>query len=315
MLEVPEGLRRTAHNSEASWLRSAHQLIELVCRHCGIETLSTRRVLDVGCGTKVTKALVDGEIPIEKYVGIDVDPKVIDFLQTNVDKPNFEFHHIDVRNDFYNPDGLRLADRHELPVGDARFDVIWLFSVFTHLGPEDYVAMLRLLRRYVRPDGCLVFSLFINELTETGVGIVDLRFEQAVNDAATLDAALSREIERLVAEKGEAWFASETQGWVASLDEATRARVDEEWRRTASGEMDDMTPADSRPLFVDESGEFQSAGEPPDFVELMPEQPLLAPLFSRRYAIELFDGTGWEIVALNLPEPEYIQHYFVCRPA
>jgi SAM-dependent methyltransferase len=315
MLEVPEGLRRTGHRSEAGWLKSAYQLIELVSRECGLDTLATAEVLDVGCGTKVTKALLDGEIPIGRYVGIDVDPRVIRYLQANVSEPNFEFHHIDVRNDFYNPNGRRLADRHDLPVDDAGFDVIWLFSVFTHLGPEDYVAMLRLLRRYVRSDGWLVFSLFINERTDTGVGAVDRRFEQDASPAATANAALRNEIERLVADKGEAWFAGEVQTWLGTLDDGTKQLVEAEWQRKESGPTDDTSAAEPLPSFIDESGEFRFAGEPPDYVELMPDQPLLAPLFSRRHAVELFEGTGWEIVSLNPPEPDYIQHYFVCRPA
>jgi len=32
-----------------------------------------------------------------------------------------------------------------------RFDLICLFSVFTHMVPDDYIAMLRLLRRFVKP--------------------------------------------------------------------------------------------------------------------------------------------------------------------
>ena len=50
--------------------------------------------------------------------------------------PRFEFHHFDARNELYNPTGTPLADFEELPVGSARFDLISLFSVFTHLTPR-----------------------------------------------------------------------------------------------------------------------------------------------------------------------------------
>jgi hypothetical protein len=50
-----------------------------------------------------------------------------------------------------------------LPVGPRRFDLICLFSVFTHLAPHDYVAMLRLLRQHATPDATLLFSLFLDD--------------------------------------------------------------------------------------------------------------------------------------------------------
>jgi hypothetical protein len=48
--------------------------------------------------------------------------------------------------------------------------VICLYSVFTHLSPADYVTMLKILRRYVRPEGRLV-PLFVDELTDDGLGL------------------------------------------------------------------------------------------------------------------------------------------------
>jgi SAM-dependent methyltransferase len=258
-------------------MQSARQLLELVCRACGLRDLADSSVLDVGCGTKIAKALLDDRRLIARYVGIDVEPRVIEFLRANVDDERFAFHHIDVQNDLYNPDGLPLAERTELPLGDETFDIIWLFSVFTHVAPDDYVAMLRLLRRYVRDDGWLVFSLFVNEVTGTGYGPLELRAQH-----------LAREIERQVAEQGDAQLVAEL-----------------ERRRQAGGE-----PV----LFVTESGQLSSSGTPPDFVDLVPDKPLLQAIYSRSYAHELIEGTGWDVVSLNLPEPQYIQHYFVCRP-
>jgi hypothetical protein len=53
------------------------------------------------------------------------------------------------------------------------FDVICLFSVFTHLAPHDYRAMLQLLHRFAKPRARLFYTLFINELTDNGRGLVD----------------------------------------------------------------------------------------------------------------------------------------------
>ena len=74
----------------------------------------------------------------------------------------FRFVHWDVRHAFFN-DGtaLRLEDVSALPVPE-QFDVIWLFSVFTHLDESDARAMLRLLRQAVRREGRLLFTAFID---------------------------------------------------------------------------------------------------------------------------------------------------------
>ena len=79
-----------------------------------------------------------------------------------------------------------MTERTDLGVGDRTFDVIWLFSVFTHLAPHDYVTMLRLLRRYIRPDGRLIYTLFIDELTDGGHGFID-RVERGLHAADGLD--------------------------------------------------------------------------------------------------------------------------------
>ncbi len=207
-LEVPTWLRRGAHEDEQKWIESSHELLALVERSCGLSSLAGRSVLDMGCGTKMAKLLLEQDIPVARYAGMDVNRDVIEFLQAHVDDPRFTFHHLDVRNELYNPDGLPLQDRTELPVGAEQFDIIWLFSVFTHLEPADYRAMLKLLRRYVRDDGWLVFSLYINEVTSSGFGPVDwwVRRDRLTEDA---HAAMARALDQEIRERGQEWFERE----------------------------------------------------------------------------------------------------------
>jgi hypothetical protein len=49
------------------------------------------------------------------------------------------------------------------------------------------------------------------------------------------------------------------------------------------------------------------------FVDEIPERPLSVARYEKEYALELVDGTGWEVVALHPPD-RFIQHYMVCRP-
>ena len=94
-------------------------------------------------------------------------------LRANVADPRFGFHLLNTHNQMYNPEGEPLSADTFLPVDPSSFDIICLFSVFTHLAPHDYVAMLEMLRKYVKPDGTLIFSLFVNETTAGGHGFID----------------------------------------------------------------------------------------------------------------------------------------------
>ena len=130
-------------------------------------------MLDVGCGHKFTAAIVNHGLPIGRYVGIDIDRELVEFLQREVDDPRLEYHLMDTHNEMYNPSGRPLSLETPLPVGDARFDVITGYSLFTHLGPDDFRTMLALMRRHVAPEGRLLFTVFIDEVTEGGHGLID----------------------------------------------------------------------------------------------------------------------------------------------
>jgi SAM-dependent methyltransferase len=256
-LDVPRNLWRTLQPDEGAWEASAKAILGLLARSSGRDDLSTASVLDVGCGTKLTKAILEHDIPIGRYVGIDTFARVVEFLRANVDDPRFEFHLLNAYNARYNTEGQALDSFDALPVDGERFDVIGLFSVFTHLDPGDYVAMLELLRPCVVDDGRLIFSLFV--------------------DDGTVRGDFERELERRLR---------------AGDPEVRRAL---EQRLAAVGGRDE-------------------AGAP-DFVDVHDDLPLMRAQYSERYARQLIEGTGWEVLGLHPPEDPYIQHYFVCRPA
>lgn len=160
---MPVELQRSAYHEREAWVASGVFAVDLLCETVGRPDLGATDVLDVGCGTKIVKTILDNSLPIRRYVGVDVYEPVISWLREHVDDPRFEFHHLPARNDLYNPDAAPLHDFDRLPADLEAFDLICLFSVFTHLAPDDYVTMLKLLRRHVRPDGRLVFSVFLND--------------------------------------------------------------------------------------------------------------------------------------------------------
>ncbi|MEM9257598.1 MAG: class I SAM-dependent methyltransferase [Pseudomonadota bacterium] len=171
---VPRHLRRGGKaGNQSESVASAIDIIDLTCRVLKHDTLAGLRMLDMGCGVKLVQAILEEQLDIGRYAGIDVYAEQIEFLVNHVRDKRFEFHHMDTHNEMYNPDGEPLNASTKLPLEEHSFDIITLFSVFTHLAPHDYVSMLKVLRNYVKPDGKLLFSLYLNESTAGGHGFID----------------------------------------------------------------------------------------------------------------------------------------------
>lgn len=190
-LSIPMQLRRgLMKRNEKKSIETAVILINLMCRELGLTDLGEVSLLDMGCGTKFTQAILEYDLPLKQYTGIDVYKEMVEFLNSSVDDARFSFHHMNIHNEMYNPAGEYLTDTTELAVPPESFDVVSLFSVFTHLAPHDYVNMLKVLRRYIKPSGKLIFSLFVNERSTTGLGLMDGMYselEAQGGDLSSLD--------------------------------------------------------------------------------------------------------------------------------
>jgi len=196
-LEVPENLQRNASGvAAAGYEHTGETLINLVMRRTGINSLSEKDVLDVGCGVRFTQAIINRSIRVKSYTGVETHKPIVDFLNEKVAAydDRFRFIHWNVYNAMYNSTGIQMSPSTPFPL-TQRFDLIWLFSVFTHLSPADAVAMLEILRRHIRNDGKLFFSAFIDD---------DLvGFEDRVPDAPLLNAFYGKKyMESLVSQTG-----------------------------------------------------------------------------------------------------------------
>jgi SAM-dependent methyltransferase len=251
-LVVPSELCRNAVFHPVAAVDAAVWLIGHMSEHVGVSDLGGLDVLDFGCGVRFTQAFLNRGVPIKHYVGVDVSREVIDFLRSNVSDPRLEYFHLDAENERYNPTGQPLAEMTVPEIEGRRFDLICLFSVFTHLAPPDYVAMLRLVRRFVKPDGRLFYTLFIDEKTDGGHGYVD----------------------RIA------------RGLATSTDSRVKEAI---------------------------ASHMQKRSEPIDFRDAEPNDPLWVALYSRRHAVELIDGTGWELLSVSPPDV-HLQHHIVCSP-
>jgi len=142
---------------------SAEKIFALVLERLQWESFAGKDILDVGCGSRFTLALINRQIPIGSYTGIEINKEIVDFFKQEVEPEDarFRYAHWNVHNDMYNTDGIPMTQFAELPVaGD--YDLIWLFSVFTHLDPDDAFALLKLMRQKIRPQGKLFFTTHTN---------------------------------------------------------------------------------------------------------------------------------------------------------
>ncbi|MFL6262240.1 MAG: class I SAM-dependent methyltransferase [Thermoanaerobaculia bacterium] len=166
-LIVPEDLHRNAPDVHVKGPENTGAvLMQLVAERLDLKDLSESDVLDVGCGVRFTQAIINREIPIKSYTGVDVHRPLIEYLQREVDDPRFSFFYWNAYNAKYNPTGEKITSESRWPV-EGTFDVIWLFSVFTHLDPSDANALLAILRRHVKPGGALFFSAFLDDTVDS----------------------------------------------------------------------------------------------------------------------------------------------------
>lgn len=110
--------------------------------HAGLREGMT--VLDFGCGSGRVARQLGRHVRKLNYCGIDVVQDLLDYAAAN-SVPHYEF----VLNQ-----GL------SLPRPDGWANMIFAFSVFTHLLHEETYLYLEEMRRVLKPDGILVFSFF-----------------------------------------------------------------------------------------------------------------------------------------------------------
>ncbi len=120
------------------------------------------RVLDFGCGAGrvAIQMLMQNEVP-QRYLGIDVSRKMIDWCSSNLTSydPNFTFQHHDVFSAVYAPDNSPNSVL-GLPAEDASFSLAIAHSVFTHLYQNQMVHYLNELARIMEYGGILYTTWF-----------------------------------------------------------------------------------------------------------------------------------------------------------
>jgi SAM-dependent methyltransferase len=168
-LIVPPELNRSS--STVSSLmppeESGQWLLRRMQHQIGFPSYATKSMLDFGCGVRFTQAIINLQLPIGEYAGVDCFPTMIDFLSAKVTDPRFSFHRIDAYHPLYNPTGTPLTPSSPLALPEHHFDIVCMFSVITHQYPRDAESIFSRLRRHVGPSGHLFFTCFLDDTIDS----------------------------------------------------------------------------------------------------------------------------------------------------
>lgn len=138
--------------------------IAMIERHTA---LSDKSVLDFGCGAGRFYFGLKGRNEPKSYLGVDIRGDVIDWAVNHISTANgrFRFMHSDIQNDRYNPHGTLGNDGWTRTLLQP-FDVIYSYSVLSHLTEHDANAVLNLFARIMRPESLAFVTAFVGEQPE-----------------------------------------------------------------------------------------------------------------------------------------------------
>jgi SAM-dependent methyltransferase len=123
-----------------------------------------RKVLDFGCGCgRIARQLLLQNVGVpENYLGVDLYKPSIDWCRANLQRPGFEFRHLNIWNAGFNPTGSRAR----VGLGpDTGFSLINAHSVFTHIIEDDIEFFFAECSRMLADDGVLRTTWFFFDKT------------------------------------------------------------------------------------------------------------------------------------------------------
>jgi len=128
----------------------------------------TATVLDIGSG--IGRSAVGLTKYLSKqgsYFGFDVVPEGVAWCKKNISTQysNFHFHFVDVHNDLYRASKEK-ASNLKFQYPDNTFDVVFLFSVFTHMELHEINHYLNEIYRVLKPSAYCLATFFLYQTDE-----------------------------------------------------------------------------------------------------------------------------------------------------
>ena len=119
--------------------------------------------MDIGCG--------QGRLPIGilrrlgslNYLGLDIDKKSIQWCKKYIQNKNvsYLFRHLNIYNERYNNEGIKIDNNFKFELESEYFDIVYLYSVFSHTTENDMRIYLKEIARILNTTGKLFFTTFV----------------------------------------------------------------------------------------------------------------------------------------------------------
>lgn len=185
--EPPKG---KTYVGSGDFVKQGQHQLQLLQEH--IDLKPNDHVLDIGSGIGRTAAALTDYLSDEgKYEGFDVVEKGVRWCKRKIsrDHPNFHFTFVPLHNDLYNREA-ETADQFRFPYDDNTFDKVFLFSVFTHMMPDEVAHYFKEIKRVLKPGGQCLTTMFIYESTlEPEISECDgFKFKEARDGYRLMDA-------------------------------------------------------------------------------------------------------------------------------
>src|SRR5439155_18219524 len=113
-------------------------------------------VMDIGCGCGRTARLLAINPNVQRYTGFDVIAPYIEWCNRyfgEIYPGRFIFHRLDVKTDWYNPNGTLTGKTVIFPAAGSDVDLIFAASLFTHLLLDDARCYMRESNRVLKNGG------------------------------------------------------------------------------------------------------------------------------------------------------------------
>src|SRR5688572_16856523 len=123
------------------------------------------RIVDIGCGLGRLATGMLAKFGDVRYLGIDANESFVRWCRENIERyhPAFQFVHLDMANELYNPAGTLNGSELRLQVDDGSADIVYLCSVFTNMLPEHVEAYIGEIGRILRSQGRCFLTAFVED--------------------------------------------------------------------------------------------------------------------------------------------------------
>ena len=154
------------YKDDENFIQTARKDAQFITREFKLGANS--KVLDLGCGYgRLAFGLHDVCPQLGNYYGIDINAKSVAWCKKYIEAnfPNYKFYDSNILNRRYNPKGDQSSEV-VLPIEDEQLDLIYLYSVFSHMLVDDISKYLFEFRRILKKDGSIFLTAFVEEDVE-----------------------------------------------------------------------------------------------------------------------------------------------------